>query len=159
MNTTSRNELDPRSMTARRSSGLHVLSVFTGPAGSCRATGPGGASQAVVQRRRHLGGPQRLLGLATSAARRSHVLVHQHEADARPGVHDRLAGVHRARRQHPREALGNDRDALLVDVRQQDRELVAAAPRHQVGLPEPARERPGDRSQDLIARLPRRGRR
>ena len=51
------------------------------------------------------------------------------------------------------EALGDDRDALLVDVRQEHRELVAAEARHQVCFPQPARQRPGDRLERVVARL------
>ena len=62
-----------------------------------------------------------------------------------------LADVDAARGDHAREALGDDRQALLVGVRQQDRELVAADPPDQVGLAQPPRQRARDRLQRLVA--------
>ena len=67
-------------------------------------------------------------------------LVHQREADARcagattPTPASTLhAGITRV------EALDHDAEALLVDVREQYRELVAAEPPDEVGFAQPAR--------------------
>ena len=49
-----------------------------------------------------------------------------------------------AGRDHARQALGDDRQALLVGVRQQHCELVAADAPDQVGFAQAARQRAGD---------------
>ena len=78
-------------------------------------------------------------------------LVDERVADARLRVHDADAGVDAAGRDHARRALGDDRQALLVGVREQHGELVAADPPDQVGFAQPARQRPGDGLQRLVA--------
>ena len=54
---------------------------------------------------------------------------------------------------HAREPVGDDREPLGVDVRQQHRELVSAQARDQVGFAQPAGERAGDRLERVVADL------
>ncbi len=66
-------------------------------------------------------------------------------------VHDPIADVDAAGGDHPGQALGDDRQALLVGMGQQHGELVAAEPCDEVGFAQPAGQRSCDRAQRLIA--------
>src|SRR5262249_12308454 len=105
MNTTSRKEVDPRSITASRSPGCIRSSVLAAPedsAGRGRSAAPGPLHRA-------RGGGERLL-------RAADVLVDQREADRGGGVHDAVADVDPAGRNHPSDHLRDDGEPLLVDV-------------------------------------------
>src|SRR4051794_23393833 len=105
MNTTRRNELEPRSTTASRSSGCMLASVMAAAAVTrqllrARALGPV---------HRVIGGHERLLG-----ARRA--FVDQDPAEARARVQDALAEVDRAHREQVRQPFGHEGEAGLVHV-------------------------------------------